>query len=1220
MIEQSLLNHFTFHISLFDLAFLGAIFVGLTFALLLWFTRNTNRSANRFLALALAVIILWIARLLAIDITLNAYVGWWSWFPFQFSLALGPFIFFYVRKLTEPEYTFRSKDLAHFIPLLLEMGSHALEVTESIKSGLPTYETPVFYQLNPILKLLAFVSVGIYLYASDRLIERFYRNLKFNGGDRYRYEFRWLQNGLKVFGLLWALWIPFTAVGYFYHHNEANPQTWYSLYIILTIMAIRMAVIAFFKQDAGVRVAAEPFLKPPLPAEMKQRGSWLKKSMQSGLYYQDPELSLKSLAEKLDLHPHELSRIINTALKKNFNDFVNEFRVAEIIRKMRDPANDRLTLLGIAYDAGFNSKATFNRTFRQITGKTALEYKMNLKKERSTYDLRPYPDSQPVVLYPQTIARWEYRKINRTQMLKNYVKVAWRNITRNKAHSIINIFGLATGTFCCLYILLYVQDQYSYDRHQADARNIYRLNTIHTGQGNRYDLAISATPAGPALKHDFPEVEAYTRVIPFIGIDKHLVTYKDKNIWDKAAFIVDSNFFDIFTYHRVSGNLKNALAEPYTVVLLKPMADKLFGTENPIGKTITIDNSWATHDYQVTAVVDESLGKSHLHADIFVGGNIPRMGQFNPNNPSWTSNTFLATYVKLKPGTDVAALQRKFPAFVEKYVSADLKKWGGHTDFYLQPLTSIHTRVSLDNTGIGQPVNPAFLNLLLLIAAIIQVIACINFMNLSTAHASKRAREVGVRKVIGARRSTLIKQFLAESFLLTLLAVVLAIPLMIVSLPWLNQLTGTSVNVSLLYNLRIWEMLLGLILITGLVAGSYPAFYLSAFNAIRVMKGNFSNHMSASGIRRGLVVIQFVLSIILVFGILVIYEQLNYIKNKDLGFNPEQRIVFTINSQGSFDHLSPFMDDIRQLAGVKEVSNASQYLSNPVLYNNNFMLPGQSTAESKNAEYVLADRYFMAANGIGLYSGRDFREGDSDRVLINVSLARHLGLDPNKAEGVRLHDDQGRQFEVVGVMKDFNFSSLRFEVRNFLVWINNPRYGLWPTITVHANTNNYRDLLSKMGDAWKKNMAGVPFDYVFMDESVQKLYETEIIMSRVINAFTVMAILISGLGLFGLAAFSAEQKKKEIGIRKVLGASVPVVVRLLSREFLFLVIISWFIASPVAWWAMNKWLQGFAYRISIQWWMFGLVGVIALGIAMVSVGFQAIRAALMNPVRALRSE
>jgi putative ABC transport system permease protein len=549
-----------------------------------------------------------------------------------------------------------------------------------------------------------------------------------------------------------------------------------------------------------------------------------------------------------------------------------------------------------------------------------------------------------------------------------------------------------------------------------------------------------------------------------------------------------------------------------------------------------------------------------------------------------------------------------------------MKKWGGHTEFYLQPLSSIHTTVGLDNVGIGQPVNPSFLNLLSLIAGLIQLIACINFMNLSTARASKRAKEVGVRKVIGAQRSALMKQFLAESFLLTLLSVALALPLMIISLPWLDRLTGTSVDVSLLYNFRIWGMLLGLTLVTGLVAGSYPAFYLSAFNAIRVIKGNFSSHISASGIRRGLVVMQFVLSIVLIFGILVIYSQLNYIKKKDLGFNPDQRIILTINSQGGFDHLPAFMDDTRQLAGVKEVTNASQYLSNPVLYNNNFFLPGQTTAESKNSEYVLADKYFLAANGIGLYSGRDFREGDSDRVLINVSLARHLGLDPNKAEGARLTDDQGRKFEVVGVMKDFNFSSLHFEVRNFLVWINNPRYGLWPTITIHTNTNNYRDLLAQIGDVWKKNMAGVPFEYVFMDESVQKQYETEITMSRVINSFTIMAILISSLGLFGLAAFSAEQKHKEIGIRKVLGASVPVVVRLLSREFLFLVIISWVIASPVAWWAMNKWLQGFVYRINIQWWMFALTGVIAMAIAFVSVGFQSIRAALMNPVKALRSE
>lgn len=805
-------------------------------------------------------------------------------------------------------------------------------------------------------------------------------------------------------------------------------------------------------------------------------------------------------------------------------------------------------------------------------------------------------------------------------MIRNYFITAFRLLLRNKGFTFINIFGLAVGTFCCLYILLYVQDQFSYDRHVKDAAAIYRLNVIHSGRGNRYDLGVSATPAGPALKHDFPEVVQFTRVIPFIGVDKHLVIYQDKNIWEKDAFIVDSTFFDVFTYHRVSGNLRTALANPFTAVLVKPLADKLFGTADPIGKTITIDNTWGRHDYSITGVVDESLGKSHLHGNIFIGGNIPRMGQYNPLNTSWTSNAFIATYIKLQPGTNVAALQRKFPALVKKYASVDLKKWGGQMEFYLQPLTSIHTTVSLGNAGIGQPVDPSFLNLLLLIAALIQLIACINFMNLSTARASKRAKEIGVRKVIGAQRAALMKQFLAESFLLTFLAMLLALPVMTLAMPWLNRLTGATINISLLGNVRTWAMLFGLLLVTGLVAGSYPAFYLSAFNAIRVIKGNFTNHISASGIRRALVVVQFVLSIALVTGILVIYAQLNYIRNKDLGFSPDQRIIFSFNSQGAFEHLSSFMDDVRQLAGVKEVSNASQHLGNPTLYNNNFMLPGQTTAESKNSEYVLADRYFLNANGVGLFSGRDFREGDSDRVLINASFARQLGLDPYKAAGVRLHDDQDRQFEIIGVMKDFNFASLRYEVKNFLVWINNPRDGLWPTVTVHANTNNYHDLLAQIGAVWKKEVPGIPFEYTFMNEAVQKQYETDITMSRVINAFTLMAILISSLGLFGLATFSAEQKYKEIGIRKVLGASIPAVVRLLSREFLLLVLLSWIIASPVAWWVMNKWLQNFAYRIGIHWWMFGLAGVIALMIALVSVGFQAIRAAGTNPVRALRSE
>jgi len=806
-------------------------------------------------------------------------------------------------------------------------------------------------------------------------------------------------------------------------------------------------------------------------------------------------------------------------------------------------------------------------------------------------------------------------------MLKSYWKTAIRFLLKNKTFSFINVFGLAAGTFCCLYILLYVQDQYSYDRHHADAKDIYRVNRIDKGQGSVYNLAITAAPMTPLMKQDFPEIKQYTRVIPYIGVDKHLISYRDKHLWIKDGYIVDSTFFDVFTYRSVRGNLQTALYRPNTVVLLEPLADELFGKEDPIGKTITLDNTDQQKvDYTVTAVAAEGPGKSHLHATFFTAMNSEGLGRKMLHWDSWVSETFLASYVKLQPGSNPAALEKKFPAFEEKYAGQELKKWNTQEKLYLQPIGSIHTTGGLDNPGIGTAVDSTFLSVLTLIAILIQVIACINFMNLATAHASKRAREVGVRKVIGAGKPDLIRQFLAETFLLASVAVLIALPLLLLALPWLNNITGSAIDSSFLKDYRIWGMLAGFVLLTGLVAGVYPAFYLSAFNAIKVLKGNYSNHVSVGGIRRALVVLQFVLSIVLITGIIVIYCQLNYIKNKDLGFDKDQRMLFTFNSTGSFEGLPAFLDDVRRLAGVKEVSNASKPLGTMTIFNNSWMLPGKNMSDQHNADFVLADKWFIKANGIKLVSGRDFREGDSDRVLVNETLVHLLGLNPINAPGTKLHDSQQREVEIVGVMKDFNFWSLHHDVEGFMVWINNPRYGLWPTVIAHTNTTNYKQLLAKMEAVWHKDVPGVPFEYSFLDEEVGKLYETDITLSRIINSFTLMAVFISCLGLFGLAAFSAELRTKEIGIRKVLGASITGITTLLSAGFLKLIGVAFVIAVPIAWWAMNRWLQTFAFRISVSWWMFGIAGLLSAMIAMLTVSFHAIKAAVANPVRSLRSE
>ena len=380
------MNSYTFHITLYQLALLGTLFTGLTFALLLAFAKTANRAANRLLALALLAMVLWIARVLGIGIGLSAYIPYWSRLPLQFSLALGPLIFFYALKITRPGYPFRPKDLLHFSPLLLELGAQAWAVRDSIITGAATFDTAAFRQLNPVVQWLAFASVVIYLYLALRLINRFYRQQTFNGGDRHLYQLQWLHRLLAGFGCCWLLWVPFTAVSYFYP-GPLSAQAFYPLYLLLAVVMIWIAATAFLRAEAGVRSDAPSFLKPTTPAQLKQKSTWLKKAVKENRYYQDPELSLSSLAAKLGLTTHELSRIINTVLKKSFNDFINEYRVADVVQKMQDPAFDHITILGIAYESGFNSQSTFSRIFKQVTGKTPLEYKNNVEKEHPSYNL-----------------------------------------------------------------------------------------------------------------------------------------------------------------------------------------------------------------------------------------------------------------------------------------------------------------------------------------------------------------------------------------------------------------------------------------------------------------------------------------------------------------------------------------------------------------------------------------------------------------------------------------------------------------------------------------------------------------------------------------------------------------------------------------------------------------------------------------------------------------
>jgi putative ABC transport system permease protein len=598
-------------------------------------------------------------------------------------------------------------------------------------------------------------------------------------------------------------------------------------------------------------------------------------------------------------------------------------------------------------------------------------------------------------------------------------------------------------------------------------------------------------------------------------------------------------------------------------------------------------------------------------------------GQFLLSNSQWAGNTFMGSYIKLRPGADPAALEKKLPDFLNKYGAQQLKSLGMTKTLHLQPIAKVHTMPGYEYE-ISKTISPTLLYILAGIAIMIQLIACINFMNLSTARASKRAKEVGVRKVIGAKRSDLVKQFLGESFLLTLLGVLLALPLLYLCIPYLNQITQTNIQFSFLNHFSIWVVLVVIVVITGAVAGSYPAFYLSAFQAIKVMKGNLNNQVSASGMRRSLVVFQFFLSIMLITSIIIIYCQLNFIKNKDLGFDKNQKLIFNFYTDDGRQKMTAMATDLQQLAEVKYVSQSDTYFSHQAGGGIPVYLAGGNQSTSVDAGNMAADEQFVKANGIKIIAGRDFDVKDSLVTLINETLCKRLGLTAENAPGTRLYNKNFngsiQHFEIVGVMKDFNYESLHGGVGPFMIFHNGNPGNYFSFMMVSVSSTDYQSLLSKVEKVWRKNLPGVPFEYAFLDQQVQKQYETEISLSKIINSFTIMAILISCLGLFGLSAFSAEQRQKEIGIRKVLGASVAGLVALLSKEFVKLVGIAFVLATPLSWWAMSKWLEAFAYRVPVSWWMFAVAGALCIFIALMTVSFQAIKAALMNPVKSLRSE
>lgn len=786
-------------------------------------------------------------------------------------------------------------------------------------------------------------------------------------------------------------------------------------------------------------------------------------------------------------------------------------------------------------------------------------------------------------------------------MFKNYVKSSLRFFANNKGFSLLNMAGLSIGTLCCIYILLYVRDQYSYDRYFSDASRIYRVtSSLPAAGGSDHPLATTPLSLGPALEAGYPDLLVSTRVIPTVGCEEHFLSFRERSTFVNDAYLVDRNFFQLFDFHFTDGSAALALAEPHSIVLLKSVADQLFGKDDPIGDTIWVQNGYGNNQFVVSGVVDESRGRSSIHADLFIRINPDGYGNGVLNDNQWSERYFAYTFIKLRPGSS----------------AGDLQKMLSEHD-HLQPIRDIHTTDGYDSE-MTRTVSSVFLAILVGLAALIQLVACINFMNLATARASRRAKEVGVRKVVGADNKGLVLQFLVESFLFSLAAMVVVLPLLVIALPWLNKATGADLPRTIFLDPAVWCLLAVIAIITGLLAGSYPAFYLSAFQTTKVIKGDLGSPVSGAGLRRSLVVFQFVLSIVLIVSMIIIRRQLDFVRNKDLGFYKDGQIVFSCNSRAGMACANYFAMVIRQLPEVREACLADNYPGAPSYQSDRIYRSGANPRTAVSVNTITSDEHFLKTMGIQLISGRDLTNNDTGSVIINQSLAQRLGLKPGNAPEVRLLSWDGAQYRIAGVMKDFNYQSLHQKVSPFMVVYQSGLAGAAHVI-VSTSTTTYAPLLKKMEVIWKRRVFVDPFYYSFLTDKIQLLYKTEIILSRIIECFSVMAIFISCLGLFGLAAFNAEQRTKEIGIRKVMGASVTGIVRLLSADFLKLILISLLLATPIAWWVMERWLDIFIYHIAIPWWTFAIAGGATIAIGMVVVSYQAARAAVVNPVESLRA-
>jgi putative ABC transport system permease protein len=812
-------------------------------------------------------------------------------------------------------------------------------------------------------------------------------------------------------------------------------------------------------------------------------------------------------------------------------------------------------------------------------------------------------------------------------MLKNYFVTAVRILLRQKAYSIINIFGLTLGITCSLLIILYIVDELNYDRFHPDGGRTFRTIFLGKLQGQEFITATTGSPLAEALQSDVPQVESTVRLFKR---STYPVRYEDKSFTEKRYLLADSNFFQFFNFPLITGNAAEVLKGPHKVVITESAARKYFGYKgpgdiSPLGKILVL-GSKGEETAEVTGIAADSPHNSHIQFDMVMS-----LESWDGLKQAMWLNTSVMTYFKLRPGTSLSQINDKYQYFIEKYCAKELERFlnvnlkqfkeqGGNLGFKTQPFLDIHLHSQI-NDELEPNGNIQYVYMFGAIAGFIILLACINFMNLSTARSSNRAKEVGVRKTIGALRTRLIGQFLLESYLYTIIGVILAIMMVYLMLGPFNLLTGKVLTLAIFSTPWFTGGIIAFVVIVGLVAGSYPAFYLTSFRPVDVLKGKVRAGMKSSGIRNSLVVFQFFISIGLIICTLIVYKQLTFVQEKNLGFEKDN-VLNLLHTMRLGNQGEAFKNELLQHPEVVAASYSNRLPPN-VDWHSVFSTTGATKQDHLLGIYVM-DYDHLKMMGYQMKSGRFFSRdfpADSTKLILNETAARQMGLEDFTGKkvmtGFDSNTDKGRELEVIGIMKDFNFESLHSRIGPLaIVLAQEPNWEMG----IRLSPGNPADKIKAVEQVWKKFAPGAPFEYSFINQNYDAKFRAEQRMGEIFMVFTGLAIVIAALGLFGLATFTSEQRAKEIGIRKVMGASVSQVMVLLSKDFTKLVVLAFVIAIPVTWYAMNQWLEGFAYRINFDFFAVVVAGGMAILIALITISVRSVQAAMGNPADSLKSE